>query len=392
MAITIGATTIGSTAASGTSINIGSLTPDAGSDKRVIAVGFKHGTVSGSSDPMSATFGGNAMSKIAEVDDPTDPRRVLAVFEYDIGSSTTAGDVVFTCSVSDRWSGIAYVVIGVPVSATPLSNTSTALSALSVTFAAAGLLLDFAAVNTDDSATSDNVITIDGAQTLIRSQNRGVGLSTEGRLTASYKSATSGSQSGANTSPFADGVAHIVVGYEEAGGSSFTGTGSATLAALTGAATGTFYGAFTGTGAASLAALAASASGWITLTGTAGATLPALTGAATGTFAAAGNTTASGAATIPSLTSAATGTFFGLFTGTGAASLTALTAAGAGWVTVTGTGAGTIPSLTASATGTLVGGNPWSTQSPSVDIWSTQSEAAGAWSLQTAAAGTWTVQ
>lgn len=171
-----------------------------------------------------------------------------------------------------------------------------------------------------------------------------------------------------------------------------TGTGAATLAALTGAATGTFYGAFTGTGAASLAALTASASGWITLTGTAGATLPALTGAATGTFAAAGNTTASGAATLPSLTSAATGTFYGLFTGTGAASLTALTAAGAGWITVAGTGAGTIPSLTASATGTLVGGNPWSTQSPSVDIWSTQSEAAGAWSLQTAAAGTWTVQ
>ncbi len=223
MTISVGAANIGGSATGGASLDIGALTPDPGADKRVIAVAFRHGTTAGSSDSVSATFGGTAMTKVAEVSDPGDPRRVLAVFEHKIGSSTEAGGIVFTSPVSDRWCGVAFALIGVPDSAVPIFNASTTLSALALSFAGAGLLIDVAAVNTDDTSNTNNVITIDAEQTLIRSQNRGVGTNTEARLTVSCKTVMAGSRSGASSSPYSDGVGHIVVGYVE-------GEGAAALA------------------------------------------------------------------------------------------------------------------------------------------------------------------
>lgn len=218
MTISVGANTQGANATSASSLSIGSLTPDAGSDKRIIAVGFQHNTVPNATGALSATFGGSAMSKIAELDDDTDPSRTLAVFEHRIGSSTAAGTISFSSTTNALWCGIAFVLIGVPDDAEPIFNMATSLAALGLDFSAPGVLIDVAAVNSDSSATSDNVITIDGSQTLIRQQSRGVGGNNEGRLTVSCKSVAGGAQSGASSSPYSDGVAHIVVGYEEAGG------------------------------------------------------------------------------------------------------------------------------------------------------------------------------
>jgi hypothetical protein len=105
-------------------------------------------------------------------------------------------------------------------------------------------------------------------------------------------------------------------------------------------------GTITGTGAATLPALTASASGTPVITGSAAGTLPSATGAAAGSPVVSG----SAAGTLSSTTGAASGT--PVITGTGAGTVPSVTGSAAN--TTTGTGAGTLPSLTGSGVGTPV--------------------------------------
>lgn len=126
---------------------------------------------------------------------------------------------------------------------------------------------------------------------------------------------------------------------------SFTNTyGAAAVALEIVAATGV-----TGTGAATIAAVTASGTGERTVTGAGAATVPAATAAGTG----ARVVTGAGAAETPAATASGVGAR--IVIGTGAATTPAATAEGLGGVPgmVTGTGAATIAPVTASGVGTV---------------------------------------
>lgn len=152
-----------------------------------------------------------------------------------------------------------------------------------------------------------------------------------------------------------------------------SGVGAGTLAAATGAGTGTFYSQFYGSGAGDLAALTGTGTGLKARSGLGAGTLTALTGSGSGV--AAGQFYGAGAGTISLPTGAGTG--LKERAGTGAGVIAALTGAGTGTSAgvFTGSGAGTIAALTGSGTGSSV---------EMVCAWDHGAWAPGAW-----ASGAW---
>lgn len=387
MTISVGATT-GNTSAATTSTTGPTLsfTPDAGANKRVIAAVWCYTTVGGATGPISCTFGGNAMTKRAEYDNASDPSGTLAVFEYDVGSSTSAGTVAPTSTASGRWNVVVFNLIDVP-SQTPVSNTAFGIGSLSVSFSGAGMLLDFAAVNTDDSSNTNNTITIDGAQTSIASSTRGSGTTTEGRLAASSKTVASGSQSGANSSPFTDGSGHVVLGYlDSVGGPTYTLTADQGSYALTGQTAALLAsrrlavdsGSYALTGYA--ANLVYTPVGGATYTLVAGSGSYALTGQAAGLRAARKLVAAQGSYGI---TGQAAGLYRGyvLTAAQGSYTLTGRDAAfRRGYALTAASGAYTLTGYAATLTYSGQG------------LWTVQAPASTTWNIEPAAGGTWTVQ
>ena len=129
------------------------------------------------------------------------------------------------------------------------------------------------------------------------------------------------------------------------------GVGSATLAALTAAGSGTAIGGTaTGTGAATLSLLTAAGIASFTATASGSVTLAALTGSGAGKF----TTSGSGAATLTILAVAGIGGFTAI--GLGSAALAALTGAGTGGFLTTASGSVTLAALTAAGVATALGG------------------------------------
>ncbi len=131
------------------------------------------------------------------------------------------------------------------------------------------------------------------------------------------------------------------------GGFVAPGVGTATLAALTGSGSGGFVAP--GTGAATLAALTGAGTGGFVAPGTGAPTLAALLASGSGIASAPGTSTGVGVATITALVGAGLGSFS--TTASGATTLAALTGAGAAGFLTTATGSATLAALTAAGSG-----------------------------------------
>lgn len=140
------------------------------------------------------------------------------------------------------------------------------------------------------------------------------------------------------------GAATLAAMTGSAAGSSVTGTGAATLAAMTGSATGAH--GVAGTAAANLAAMTGAAAG-SSVTGAAAATLAAMTGSASGAHGVAGTASA----TLAAMTGAAAGSSV---TGAGAATFDTMVGAGTGTQSISGVGAATFDGMTGAASGSSV--------------------------------------
>lgn len=131
------------------------------------------------------------------------------------------------------------------------------------------------------------------------------------------------------------------------GSVNFQATGASTLEDVTSAGTGIVANPVTGTGASTLDDVTSAGSGSLNITGTGASTLDGVTSSGSGEV----GFPATGSSTLDGVTSTGIGSVANPVSGTGASTLDGVTSTGTGALTITGTGASTLDAVTSSGSG-----------------------------------------